>query len=66
MKYYYVHGDDYGYKFSVFFKANLIDANEDDIVSEAVSQNLIDVDILPDVDEAKEITKEEYLKGIKG
>ena len=47
---------------SVFFKANLIDPNEDDIASEALEIGAIDCDEHEYVYFAEELTEEEYKK----
>jgi hypothetical protein len=46
----------------VFFKANLIDPNEDDIASEALAIGAIDLDEHEYVLLAEELTEEEYKK----
>lgn len=46
--------------FSVFFEAELIDENEDDIISEAVNQGKLESDDMEHVDYANEIERDEY------
>jgi len=65
MKFFHVHIDDEIRSRSTFFKSNLINPNEDDITSEALSIGAIEFDEFEYVDLAEELTEEEYKKVTK-